>query len=275
MTYLLQSRFKKGKGKYKKWLVLALFLAIIGSSFYFEWKIPKFVQGSVQFLSSPLWKGRNSIENSAQKILGFFSDKISLVEENVSLKRELIELSPKILDRNLLEEENIRLREILGRNTVDDLSEAQILVRPPSSPYDTLIIDLGKSSGITEGDFALAGGTVVIGRVDRIFRRTSIVKLFSTPGETIDVRLARSFITAVAEGKGGGNFEIIIPREIESRIGDEILIPGLNTSILGTVRHIESDDSDAFKRLLIISPVNLAELDYIFIKKSTTQNESR
>ena len=100
--------------------------------------------------------------------------------------------------------------------------------------------------------------------------------LFSNPGEKTEVlvSLGRSssgeagkdiFMQVV--GRGGGNFEMTLPRDLVLEKGTEVQLPGLAPRALAIVETILSDPRDAFQKALLVSPVNIQELKFVEIEK--------
>jgi cell shape-determining protein MreC len=199
----------------------------------------------------------------------FFNSQKSLLAENADLKYELEAVAVKIASYESISAENIRLREILGqREEGQNLLLSNILSKPNRSPYDTMVIDAGAEQGVFAGDLVIALGLVPLGRVSEVFSSTSLVVLFSSPGERTEVVVSEKSIFMEAVGRGGGNFEVVLPRDLELPVGTEMMLPGMNSGIVGTVVATLSDPRDALKKVLLVSPVNIQELKFVQIKKN-------
>ena len=64
-------------------------------------------------------------------------------------------------------------------------------------------------------------------------------------------------------GRGGGNFEIDIPRGINIKYGTEVIIPSLNSYLVAITEKIISDLRDPFQKILLKSPVNIQHLKFV------------
>jgi len=217
----------------------------------------------VGFIAVPIWNTQEFITNTWDNIRITFILKKSILEENERLKEDAAISSAKLLDRNLLFEENIELKEFLGRSVSEHTVFATVLTKPNRSIYDTIIIDVGENAGIEEGNSVLYGGTIVIGKIAEVLKNSSKVLLFSSPGEVIDVVVGDKNIETTARGHGGGMFELEIPRDTKVVIGDSVAIPGIIPHIIGTVEHIETEPSNPFKKILFKGPVNMFELKWV------------
>jgi hypothetical protein len=67
-------------------------------------------------------------------------------------------------------------------------------------------------------------------------------------------------------GRGGGNFEMIIPRDFIILKGDEVVLPGIVPYVVGIVETIISDPRDSFTKALLVSPVNIQELKFVEVE---------
>ena len=221
------------------------------------------VSGTVGIFAAPVWKTQEYIAGTWENMWSVFASKQALIDENRRLKEDNDIASVKLLDRNLLFEENIELKALLGRDITEQTIFATVLTKPSRSLYDTIIIDAGENAGVGEGDRVLYGGTIVIGKVVEVLKQSSKILLLSSPGEEIDVVVGNNNIEAVAYGRGGGMFELKLPRDTEVKIGDVATIPGLITRVLGVVEYIDTKPSDPFKTILFKGPVNIFELKWV------------
>ena len=161
------------------------------------------------------------------------------------------------------------MKEILDRknNNNTDLILAGILAKPNRSIYDTLLIDAGTNDGILKEKKVFALGNVPIGYIAETYPSSSKVVLYSNPGEKTDVVISGKDIYMQAVGRGGGNFEMILPRDFIITEGEEVDLPGVNPYILGTVQTILSDPRDSFQKALLVSPVNVQQLKFVEVEK--------
>ncbi len=203
----------------------------------------------------------------ASAVSAFFRSKDSFVEENETLRRDLEATSLRLANYNSILDENIKLREILGRKKEDsNMILGAILSKPNRSPYDTLLIDIGEKHGVKVGDLVLASGSIPIGRIAEVFSKSAKVVLFSTWGESNQVVISGKDIFIDAVGRGGGNFEMVLSRELVLDKGTEVLLPGSDSRVLGVVETTISDPRDAFNKVLVLSLVNIQELKFVQVE---------
>lgn len=223
----------------------------------------------LSFLSrvfTPIASFVSSIERkagSASHDLGaYFSSKGSLEKENLRLSNELDLMRLVAADKEVLEAENTKLRTLLGgRIETDQAILAEVILHPPSSPYDTLVIDIGAKDGVNAGDSVRAEGFIV-GEISSTLENTSVVKLWSHPDNLLDVSIGDMF-SGRAEGQGGGSFHIRAPRDTSVSEGDAVLAPGLDGLILGVIGKIVRDAENPFADIYVISPVNIRTVRFV------------
>lgn len=234
-------------------VLLVVFRAPLGSAF----------SRAAHGIAWPFLQAKQAISGAASSFGVHFRSKQALVAENEILARELADAKLANLERDILFADNIALREALGRPlAAPSRLVAAILSKPNTSPYDTLVIDVGADSGIIAGAGVFARGSVPIGTIDEIYGRSARVRLFSTPKETIKVAL-KSGIYIDIIGTGGGSFEATLPRDISIAEGDTLTLPSLAPKIVAVVKKIVSDPRDPFQKILAKSPVNVQELKFV------------
>ena len=204
----------------------------------------------------------------------------TLVASDATLLRaEVSRLEAAVADRELLYRENLDLKARLGR-PAPLFSEksgagrvlAAVVLRPPATPYDSLLIDAGEAEGLAIGDLVSAGGSLLIGRVSQTYEHQSRVTLFSATGETHAALLLSSVSTAFgvpisALGQGGGSFVAEVPAGTDAAAGDYVAFPGIASGFTATVSHVERHEGESFIRLYARLPVNPFELRYVEIWK--------
>jgi len=173
----------------------------------------------------------------------------------------------KPLDCEILKKENEELKTALSRPDKNDFIFAYVESRPPQSPYDILFVDMGSENGVKNGMQVIAYNDILIGYIAETSNNSSKIKLTSFPGEETNAVLFSSNNQVIAVGKGGGNFEIKIPKSIEVNTGEKVVTIGANPMLLGMIEKIEINPSDPFQKLYFRFPFNLQELKYVAIKK--------
>jgi rod shape-determining protein MreC len=219
------------------------------------------------FIAAPFLKVGVSVQKVGAAAVGALASKGSIETENQNLKDQLAQLQAAMDRDKLLVQENSELKDLLGRHSKSASILAAVLAKPPMSLYDTVVVDVGSSNHITVGDTALAFGLVPIGVVSTVGPLTSIISLFSSSGQKVEVRIGKGLQT-FAEAQGGGSFLIKLPKGSAVATGDPIFAPGIGAEIFGHVENIEMNENDPFMYIRFVLPVNMSELHFLQIDRT-------
>ena len=220
-------------------------------------------------IGKPLWVFSSSFVSFLDNNIEIFRSKNFLIEENKKLLSEIKSSRKDLLFFYLVQKENETLKDLFNRKKQsDNLILASVLVKPNISPYDILILDVGKNNNVVVGELVIADASVFIGKIIEVYDFSSKVKLYSSPGEKTNVLVGPDNILKEAEGIGNGNFKIEVPKEIGVKVGDSIVMPGIFANIFGIVEKVESKETDSFQTVLFKSPINIQELKFVEIVKS-------
>jgi len=166
----------------------------------------------------------------------------------------------------LLQKENEQLKAELGRMVDTKGVIARVLVTPERSFYDTMILDAGEDEGIQVGQIAYAFDSVAIGTVASVQNRRATVQLFSAPERETAGTAEGSEVAITLIGRGVGEFEVRMPRDVHFSIGELISYQSIDTAVLAKIEKIVTDPRDPFQRLLAKAPVNLAALKFVVVR---------
>jgi cell shape-determining protein MreC len=216
------------------------------------------------YVAQPIWKLENSVYNS--NLGKYFKTKQVLIDEKTVLEQKLFLMGDLSALNNSLLNENATLKDLLGRKeTKLNTVLASVLVKPPQTPYDTLTVDIGEDYQVKGGDKVIANANVYIGEVSEVYPHSAKIILYSTPGRKLPVALGINSVSVEAVGVGGGNFNISLPREVDVKEGDSIIIPSIMPNIFGIVEKVDFKDKDSFQTVLFKSPINISELSLVEI----------
>lgn len=271
MSYLLDKKTKR-----KKYLNITLVVFVLIILFYFRSGIFNGLSYVMEGVSRPVLIAGNNIGEKLRGLGSYFVSKNSLYLQNQKLQMQVKENDARMSNYDSVVAENAGLKEILGRmNSKASMTLAAILSKPNQSIYDTLIVDAGTEQGIKEGNIVFALGNVPISRVDTVYSNSSKVVLFSSAGETTQATVSLGHgltgeavknVSLELIGRGGGNFEMIMPKDFTLQKEDQAVMPGLNPLLLAIVETIISDPRDPFTKALLSSPVNIQEIKFVEIE---------
>lgn len=263
MNYLLKSR-RTPVPRRRQLLISFVIFAVILSLFFF---FPSFFSSTFSYVARMVWSSEQILLNQTEGLTTFFASRTQLVKNNESLKNALSDISLERITNTVLRAENARLREILNRPLDGKSILASVLVRPPRTPFDILIIDAGENDGIKKDSIVTSDG-VLLGRIVSVENHTSQVGLFSTTKEKTLGIISRTGESVELEGSGGGNFVLVSPRSFDVVVGDIVTAPSIDTFVIGEVMHINSDPSSSFQVALLKNPINLNSLRWVMVSPS-------
>jgi cell shape-determining protein MreC len=258
---------KKGGKIRAVWIALFLSVLIWGFSYLF----PSFFGETAHLFDRPVVAVRGLLGGVFYAPINFFKNKNNLLKENDGLKMKLSEAEEKIAMLEIQENENKELGEIVGGKDSPDKIFGRILSKPPITSYDTIVVDLGTESGIENGDKVVSAEGFSIGEVKRVFKDTSLVSLYSSGGNSINVLIGGDKIPGIASGKGGGSFVITLPKNSEVREGDIVRMAETG-GILGSVGKIFSGEEDSFDEVFVQSGVSVFKIPAVYIHVSGENN---
>ncbi|MBU6490989.1 rod shape-determining protein MreC [Patescibacteria group bacterium] len=236
----------------------ALLVRLVAPNLFWQVFAPTFrvadtFAGEIRFLS-------DSLGNAAA--LSLQND--NLAKENAALADENKTLLKKVNDVSAL----------LGFSAPqkgDPGILAGVLARPPESPYDTLVLAAGKSTGVVRGMEAYGAGGVPLGIVTDVLDDFSRATLFSAPGMlTYGWVGAHATIPVTITGAGAGTMNASVPRSAGIVVGDSVFVPGPGMLPIGSVTRVDSDPSSPSVTLRILPLLNPFSVTWVVIRNVGT-----
>jgi len=259
MSYLLDKKEKRKK--FSQITFGVIFLVVL---FYFRLGIWSGFSYISQIVFHPVLVAGDKLGEKFKSIGSYFVFKSSLYNQNQKLQEEVVFDDARMANYDSVVLDNASLKEILGRKDAKMIvTAAAILAKPNQSPYDTLLIDMGGVEGIKTGEIVFALGDVPIGHISDIYPNSAKVVLFSSPGETTQVMITNGNTVVEIVGRGGGNFEMILPKDSTLQEGTQVVLPGINSYVLAIVQKIISDPRNPSVKALLSSPVNIQQLKFV------------
>jgi cell shape-determining protein MreC len=263
MSYLQDRKIKRTRNTILATIATILLIIFILS----RPAVSRGLSSLFQRLGITLWKGGEATTSLAEQGGTLFVSKSSLIKERDELKQHVTELEAKNLQASLLEAENEQLKNLMNKAEGKQFKLAAILARPNQSVYGTLIIDKGEKDGVTIGSHVFAESVLPLGTISEVYPASSKVVLYSSNGEKNFVIVSGKNIQAELIGRGGQNFEMTFPRDVEIPIGSSVALPGFPTQPFATVEKVMFDPRDPFQNVLLRSLVNVQELQIVQIEK--------
>ena len=183
--------------KRKNWILFVIFLFLV---------FVRISKGTIYkdfyyFISKPFWPGK-------------FQKEILLESKD---QESLIKL-------NLLQKDNLRLREILSlqKSSENDTISAAVISRKTGSWWRQIIVNKGSIDGVEIGSTVIGPGGL-LGRVNSTSYLTSSVTLLTSPESKLGVWVDRIQINGLLVGLGNDYPSLIIySKDADIKVGDFI-----------------------------------------------------
>ncbi len=195
-----------------------------------------------------------------------FDSKQSLIKKVLELQSTIDAQTASMATLSTLESENKLLKGEFGREVHNKGMLARVIVPPNRSLYDTVVLDVGSDDGINVGQGVYAFGSVALGTISEVSENSSTVLLFSASGRETVGTTSGSDIALTLIGRGAGEYEVRMPRDIVFEQGGLISQQSLEVHPLATIQKIVTDPRDPFQRLLAKAPVNLQTMKWVVVK---------
>ncbi|MDB5194159.1 MAG: Rod shape-determining protein MreC [Parcubacteria group bacterium] len=259
-NFLPKNSFRRKPRSRSREVLVVASVFVVGAFFF------SYFGGYVSNVVGPLWHSNAFLSRGLTNLTASLRSKDALITENTNLKDQLASDEELIVSLRTIAASRDDLLSSFGRNAASGIS-ANVLVHPPETPYDILVIDAGENLGVKLLSEVSTPEGSSIGSISDIFSKTARVKLYSTAGERTDAVLERGQVPVTLTGRGGGNLEFTLPRTIDVEIGDRIVTSTIDTALLGVVGSVDVTPTDSFKTVLVKSPINPSTLRHVLIKR--------
>jgi rod shape-determining protein MreC len=190
-------------------------------------------------------------------VAGLFTSKGSLEEANAKLREEQALMQVRLQQFEALEQENQRLRQMLGSATrVAERALSAELIEISQEPFTRkIVIARGERDGAYIGQPVIdAHG--IMGQVTQMYRNQSRVTLITDPGHAVPVLVNRNGLRALVFGTGNPDVLTIpyLTAAADIKEGDLLVSSGMGGTFppsypVATVAKIENDPNEAFLKI--------------------------
>lgn len=161
------------------------------------------VRGQIEGVASPIYLLAESPYVVGEQAESAFSTQATLRERNLSLQRQILELTHLSQQFGALKSENDRLRQLLGSQgrMPYEVLIAEVVGIVPNTGSFQVIIDKGTDAGIETGQ-AILDAQGLFGQVITVSPFTSRVLLVTDRNHAVPVQLNRNGVRSIAGGTG-------------------------------------------------------------------------
>jgi rod shape-determining protein MreC len=190
-----------------------------------------------------------------------------LRDENARLQTEVAQLREIAAQYQELQQ----LLRIRADRPNDEYLQAAVRGRDVSGLHSAVAINRGSADGIREGMVVLAPSGALVGKVMRVSRTYSWVRLLDDPSTSITASVQATKADGVVTGKFGGQLAFsLVPQGTEVKSGDLVVTAGLGGSVppaipIGKVRSVSGSRQDLFKEIAIEPQADLTSLTQVLV----------
>ena len=208
--------------------------------------------------------------SQSSRIKNIFSENRKLKEDNASQAAAIALLKEQA-------QESARLEDLLKleKNYTFDLQVARVVGREPSKISRSLVLNVGKESGVTAymPVFTTQG---VVGKVIQALPHLSMVQLLNDPSNRTSVLLQRSREIGILETENGEDFFIRYRTHADVTPGDTVVTSGLGGVYLkglmiGVVSRVDAGQDPLFKKVMVKVSVDFDRLEEVFVIRVKSQ----
>lgn len=206
---------------------------------------------------------------------------VSTAEENIALKKELLDARQKAKQCEELEITNLRLREYLKfKEKIDRPSlAAEIIGHDPSPWHNSLTINRGADDGLAKGDAVVVPGGVV-GQVVEVSSNYSKIMLVVDRNSAVDALVQRSRARGIIKGGTEGRCRLEYAlRKQDIQEGDVIITSGLDGVFpkgvgIGTVSKVMVKGPGVFQDIEVQPDADFAKIEEVIVFLNSGPGES-
>jgi len=195
-----------------------------------------------------------------------FNTRKGLIESSHGLKREVLRLKSELILLEQYQEENKRLRKLLGSPFIrDEKKVVTEVMAVDTSPYrHQVVIDKGQIDGVYEGQ-PVINEKGIVGQVTFVAAHNSRVLLLTDANNAIPVQVIRNDIRVIASGNGKiDEIELQhIPTSTDIQREDMLVTSGLGGVYPEgyPVAYVSSVDYDPKREFAVIKAEPVVEFD--------------
>jgi len=243
-------------------------------------------QGTAAGILRPFEVAADRVARPFRDAAGWTQGLISAKSENKKLRRQIEDLSQKVIQDESAVEENVQLKAQLHYNGPPSVAAfgrvgAAILVHPQSPIDQSVVIAAGSGDGLAAGDVVVDPSTRgLVGTVERVFAGVARVTLL-TDAQSAVTATDLTYPPAVGViTRGGGGSDVLV-LDLVSRsafvgVGDTVITAGSlgkedlpsmfpRGIAVGTVSSSSNTDVNAFKNIQVKPLVDFSSLQSVIV----------
>lgn len=224
-------------------------------------------------VQSPFINGSSQISAAVRSLWTDYIELHGAREENRQLQETIRQLSLQQKQMEEIQQENIRLRQLLSVNELSPIETvgARVVARTPDFLSKLLYINRGQGDGIVVNSPVMSG-LGIVGRVVLVSNQNSQVQLITNPDASVGAMLERTRLPGVLRGSGNSLLEMnYISATEQVETGDMVVTSGLDGVYpkgLPVGRVVESYKGNSLFLMIKVEPsADLIHLEEVSVMK--------
>ncbi len=211
--------------------------------------------------------------NSWRVVDIYLQDRDTLLKDNQQMRRKLQALEPKVLEDEILRNENRQLLALLDSfpKPPGKLAVAQVIAENFSPGSQLITVNMGSRDGVQVGQPVLAAGGVA-GQVVNTAPLSCQIALLSDLDSSLPAQLAGTNTPLLVRGKGNIH-ALSVPfqsRNTALKVGDRLVTSGLGGRFppgldIGTISAVIRNGDEPFAQISVQPAVQLGQLTTVLI----------
>jgi rod shape-determining protein MreC len=259
----------------KLFLAAFIFAVLFGAARFVPAAVWSPVQSVAQFVLSPFVRVGSAAGYIVRDARETIANLGNLKAENESLRQENLRLLGEVARRDQAASENDELRRNLNLlpQAKESLIPATIIGRDQAGLANTFLLDVGEANDVRVGMPVVVEAGVLIGRVEKVFANTAVVRVITAEESIINVETTSGAVRGVARGDKGLAVKLdMVEQNKELHDGDGLVTSGLGGELprgllLGTIHDIRLSDDKLFQQATVQLPVDIHSLRFVFVVK--------
>lgn len=270
-----QSRFVTARQLVLCGVLLLLALFLLGST----------VGGQFGVVQQMIMQGMGPVQGVASKMMGslqvFAGDYLALWhirDDNKQLRLKIADYQQQLDQLREAYARNRYLENELAFKKVENFPSltARVVGKDPSFWFQTLIVDRGKTDGVSEGMVARTS-LGVVGQIIQVSDNYSKILLINAPSSAIDAMIQKNRVRGILKGAADKGYVLsYVLKNAEVEVGDRVVTAGVGGVFpsgipLGTVSAVSSKRRGMFQEIEVAPIVDFGQLEMVFIDLSEKQ----
>lgn len=229
---------------------------------------------------SPTLEFTSGTFSATNNLISNISNILNVNQENIELKKQIVELNYKLTDFDLIQEENLRLKNLLSLPQKQDTIKiiANIITREPSQWYQWVLVNKGEIDGIEKDLPVLCvlknNKLCVFGRVLEVFNSSSKVALITNSLFSIPVQIKSSKTDCLINGYNSQLLNLsYVPQNVKIKTDDEIVTGNLSNVFnreipIGKITEISKTKLGDYEEILVLPYCQTESINEVIILKT-------